>query len=59
MPLTCSDPHDDLAQVVEAATPDAWREYERRKRAWMLTHPEADAHEVFDACKRIAEELGL
>jgi len=41
------------------AAADPWREYEKRKRAWLENNPGAWPLEVRDACARIAEELGL
>lgn len=38
---------------------DPWREYERRKQAWVVAHPSAtpEQYEAFIAA--LAEELGL
>jgi hypothetical protein len=36
-----------------------WREYERRKAAWVAAHPCATPEEYEAAMREIARELGL
>lgn len=38
---------------------ELWREYDRRKYAWITEHPGASAYEYGQAIQQIADELGV
>lgn len=38
---------------------ERWRRYEKRKKAFLVTHPGATADEIEDKCRQIAKEEGV
>lgn len=48
--------HQAFRQLADRAN---WREYEHRKRQWLLDHPQCTPDEYTQAMRRIAQQCGV